>query len=88
MPKPGVWATRVFIDGHEYHGITHVGNRPTIDDSPEVSIETIIIDFKEDIYEKDMNLIFLKYIRPTQKFDSLRKLRNRIDRDIEEAWGK
>lgn len=86
IPKKGVWSTRVFVDGREFRGITHVGNRPTIDENSELSIETILIDFKEDIYGKDMTLIFLKYIRPTQKFDTLRKLRKRIDEDIEEAW--
>jgi FAD synthase len=82
MPKRGVWATKVYLNGEEYDGVTNVGLRPTDDDSPIPTVETVIIGLNRDIYGEEMTLKFLRYIRPTIKFNSLDELKVQIEKDI------
>lgn len=82
MPKRGVWATKVYLDGVEYDGVTNVGLRPTDDDSPVPTVETVILGLNRDIYGEEITLKFLRYIRPTMKFDNLDQLKQQIDDDI------
>ena len=86
LPKNGVWSTKVFIDGAQYRGMTSVGPRPSDDSSPEVTVETFILDdFSEDIYGRELTLEFVRYIRPIRKFADLDALRAQIDEDISTA---
>lgn len=86
LPEYGVWATRVFLDGKAYFGVTNVGLRPSVDQSDTPSVETLIIDFDGDLYGRELWLEFVSYIRPTIKFDSLDDLRTQIDSDIQAAF--
>ena len=82
LPEFGVWATDVILDGREHRAITNVGLRPSVDDSPEVTVETMILDYEGDIYGKEMTVIFRKYIRETRKFANLTELKSQIEKDI------
>lgn len=85
LPTYGVWAVRVFVAGKEYRGVTHVGVRPSDDDSPHPTVETLILDFDGDLYGRFMCIEFLRYIRPTQTFRNLDELRVQIERDKQAA---
>lgn len=87
LPGYGVWATRVRIGDRLYKGVTNVGLRPSDDDSRRPSVETLILDFDEDIYGKEITLEFIRFLRNTMKFDNLDQLRLQIDKDIERARG-
>lgn len=84
LPKEGVWATTVSIKGDpkEYKGMTHIGPRPSVDDNPRITVETLILDFEGDIYGRRISLDFNKFIRPTRKFSNLDELKLQIDSDI------
>ena len=84
LPEEGVWATSVLLEGKTYRGLTNVGPRPTVDEDPAISVETMIIDFDEDLYGKEMTLIFRKRIRSVMKFSSLDALRRQIAEDMKE----
>lgn len=83
LPEYGVWATRVMLDNKVYYGLTNVGLRPSDDDSKIPSVETLILDFDNQIYGDEMMLEFVRYIRETMKFDDLDSLRAQINKDIE-----
>lgn len=85
LPGYGVWATRVRIGDKVYNGVTNVGLRPSDDDNRMPSVETMILDFDEDIYDREMTLEFVKFLRRTMKFDNLDQLRLQIDKDVEQA---
>ena len=53
LPAFGVYATKVFIENenHTYYGATNIGERPTFDEG-HISIETHILDFDGDLYDK------------------------------------
>jgi len=85
LPPFGVYITTVEIRGRIYHGITNVGNNPTISDDNPVTVETNILDPIGDLYEERATVIFHRFIRPEKKFASIEELTDEIKRNIREA---
>ena len=85
LPKYGVYITKVTIDGIVYHGITNVGCKPTIEGENPVGIETHILDFKQNAYNKVIIVTFIKKIRDERKFPNLESLLEQIRLDVNEA---
>ena len=77
----GVYSTLIYIDGRKFMSVTNVGTRPSVDDSSEITIETNIIDFDEDIYDKTVKLEFYFFIRSIKKFSSLEDVKKQVDKD-------
>lgn len=82
IPKEGVYATRVLYNNRVYNSVTNIGNRPTFD-GKEKSIETHIFDFKEDIYNKELRLYFVDYIREERRFENKYMLVKQMKIDVE-----
>ncbi|MBQ1843665.1 MAG: bifunctional riboflavin kinase/FAD synthetase [Lachnospiraceae bacterium] len=85
LPPFGVYITTVEIEGRVYHGITNVGNNPTVSDDNPITIETNILDATGNLYEERATVIFHEYLRPEQKFDSLDDLTTEVRRNISQA---
>ncbi|MBQ6894342.1 MAG: bifunctional riboflavin kinase/FAD synthetase [Clostridia bacterium] len=83
FPKPGVYATRVRYEDKTYISVTNIGDNPTVSSDGQITIETHIIDFAEDIYGKSIKIEFVKRIRDQIKFNSLEELKQQIEKDIE-----
>ena len=84
VPRHGVYATKVYLDdGRTYPGVTNIGVRPTVSGSGAVTVETFILDFEGDLYEKNIRVEFFKFLRPEQKFSKVEELRDQINLDAE-----
>lgn len=83
VPKDGVYAVKVHIEGDEksYGGMLNIGHRPTINNGCNRSIEVHILDFSGDIYGKKMRLTFLKRMRSEVKFETIEGLVNQLNKD-------
>lgn len=81
LPKVGVYATRVYIDGEKKGSITNVGYRPTFG-SDELLVETHVFDFDRDIYKKRVRVEFVDRVRDERKFDSADALVDQIKKDV------
>lgn len=81
VPMDGVYAVHVTFDGNTHNGMLSIGNRPTIGNGPERSIEVNIFNFHSDIYDKFIRLSFVHYLRPQLKFDHVDKLIEQIRQD-------
>lgn len=81
IPVDGVYAVRVTFDGKTHDGMLSIGNRPTIGNGPERSIEVNIFNFHSDIYDKFIRLSFVHYLRPQLKFDKVEELIEQIRQD-------
>lgn len=79
-PRFGVYVCRARVDGTWYPAVTNVGTRPTVDGRG-VTVEPWILDFRGDLYGREITLEFHKFLRPEEKFPSLEALRERIRRD-------
>ena len=82
LPEPGVYATRIRIDGTWYLSVTNVGTRPSVDSDASLTVETHILDFDRDIYDELVILEVCKFHRPIQKFESLQAVQEQVQRDI------
>ena len=82
IPCRGVYAVyAVLDDGHTFKGMLNIGERPTIDNSTNVTIEVNLIDFDGNIYGRDVTLRFVSYIRKEARFSSRQELVDQIRRD-------
>lgn len=82
LPKDAVYQTAITIDGESYRSLTSVGPRPTIDDSDMRTVETFILGFDRDVYDKVVKLEFIKYIREIVKLNSLEEVRDLVLEDM------
>lgn len=85
IPARGVYLTRCVIDGSAHFGLTNIGIRPTVDTDAHINLETHLLDFSGDLYQKELTVEFLDYIRPEKQFDSIEALQNQIKQDIKTA---
>lgn len=86
VPKFGVYATKVFLDdGTEHIAVTNVGVRPTFSDDNVVSVESYIIGFSGNLYDRHVRLEFHSFLRPERKFDTQEELSEQIKTDAANA---
>ena len=84
IPKFGVYAVNVKINNITKKGIANVGYRPTFN-GKKLLLEVNIFGFKKNLYNKNINVVFNKFIRPEKKFNNILELKNQIKRDIKQA---
>lgn len=77
----GVYATFVDIDGLSYPSMTYIGKRPTMHDNRPQSIETHIIGLDKDLYDKEIKIRFVDFVRDDEKFDNFEALKRQISID-------
>lgn len=82
LPASGVYAVKVLLEEKELLGMLHIGNRPTIN-SKEIRIEVHIFDFAKEIYDHQIKLQFIAFLRKAKKFHSLSDLINQLQKDKE-----
>jgi len=80
VPKKGVYAVFVQIDGEEYKGMLNIGIRPTFNEKKEI-MEVHIIGFNRDIYNYEIEISFIERIRDEKRFDNDLKLKERLKTD-------
>jgi riboflavin kinase / FMN adenylyltransferase len=86
FPPNGVYALTALHRGTEYGGVANIGIRPTIQESGgERLLEVHLFDLNREIYGDDVEVRFLKYLRPEKKFDNLSDLQAQIMKDAESA---
>ncbi|MFA6308534.1 MAG: bifunctional riboflavin kinase/FAD synthetase [Clostridia bacterium] len=85
LPKRGVYLTKTLLDDKLYSSITNIGFNPTFEEGKKISVETHIIDFKQEIYGKIIEVFFIAKIRDEKKFDSVNELKTQIKSDMKEA---
>ncbi|MDD6620333.1 MAG: riboflavin kinase [Eubacteriales bacterium] len=80
VPKFGVYESRTFADGNEYLSFTNIGIRPTWQvDKP--LAETHIFDFNGDLYDKNVRVELISYLREEKKFSSVEELKKQLEYD-------
>lgn len=84
IPKYGVYASRVRLDGKYYSAVTNIGVRPTVS-GDSLRSETCIFDFEGDLYGRNVEVSLMKFLREEKKFASLEQLKEAVDKDISKA---
>lgn len=84
IPRFGVYACLVNIDGVTYPAVTNIGTRPTVE-GHNITVEPWILDYEGDIYDREITLEFYRFLRPERKFSSLEELKAEIHRNARET---
>jgi riboflavin kinase / FMN adenylyltransferase len=83
MPTNGVYATWTWLDGKRIASVTSIGLRPTFEDTPPIPrAEPHLLDFHQNIYGKILKLEFVDFLRPEERFSSVKLLLAQIEIDI------
>ena len=85
IPKKGVYAVKIKVDGIEYPGMLNIGVRPTVSSNFETNIEVHVINFSGDLYKKIIHIDFVQFIRDEIKFDNKDQLIKQLYSDKETA---
>jgi len=86
FPPNGVYLVEARIQEVLFHGVVNLGYRPTISSGKsERVLEIYLLDFDRDIYGQNVEVRFVRYLRPERKFDSLEALVGQIELDVRQA---
>ncbi len=81
IPSIGVYACVINVMGKSYGGMLNIGVRPTVTELKKLTIEVHILDFNQDIYSEEIEVIFIKKIRDEKKFDGVESLILQLNAD-------
>ena len=83
IPATGAYAVRVTTDaGKSFGGMLNIGTRPTIHSSDcKQSIEAHLFDFDDTIYGQELQIEFVKYLRPERRMNDLNALHAQLQQD-------
>ena len=87
-PLNGVYLVNVIIeDNHHisYFGVANIGIKPTVSNDKTITLEVHIFEFDEDIYEKNIRVEFISFLRPERNLKDLEKLKCQIKKVISDA---
>jgi riboflavin kinase / FMN adenylyltransferase len=83
IPDNGVYVTRAHFGTKTYPSVTNIGVRPTFENPlPTPRIEIHLLDTTETLYDQEMTLEFIDYLRPEMKFPDAQQLVDQINLDI------
>jgi riboflavin kinase/FMN adenylyltransferase len=86
FPPNGVYVTEARIHGTLYRGVANLGFRPTIAAAkPERLLELHLFDLDQELYGEEMEVRFLRYLRPERKFADVEALKAQISDDVRQA---
>ena len=85
LPKIGVYMGYVKLMNSKYKAIISVSTHPTIMELNAPLIEVHLISYKGDLYGREIEVQFVKYMRDIIRFDSLEELKEQLQKDKEEA---
>lgn len=84
IPEPGIYATnaRVLPESQSLPAVTNIGHNPTFA-GQDITLETHLLDFNADLYDRTLEVSFLDRLRGEQRFDGPDALKAQIQRDID-----
>jgi len=84
IPRLGVYLIKAKGTKFNKMGIANIGYRPTFN-GKKLLLEVNIFGINKNLYNKDISVSFIKFIRPEKKFKGLEQLKKQIQIDISHA---
>ncbi|HBG69700.1 MAG: riboflavin biosynthesis protein RibF [Bacteroidetes bacterium GWF2_43_63] len=85
LPAPGVYIIKAMHDSESFEGIINIGSRPTFEGSG-MHIEAHLFDFDKIVYDDQLTIEFLLFLREEIKFNSREELVSQIRKDRDRAF--
>ena len=84
IPKLGVYSVTVETNSFKKRGIANIGYRPTFN-GQNLLLEVNIFGINKNLYNKEIRVNFINFIRSEKKFKGLEQLKKQIKIDIIQA---
>lgn len=82
IPKNGAYAVwAITPDGTKHKAMLNIGEKPTVSDGSNTSIEVNILDFSEDLYGENLEIRFVKRLRDEMRFANVEELKAALNND-------
>lgn len=81
VPALGAYAGRAHGEGRDFIAALSVGYRPTFGGT-QLRVEAFLLDFEGDIYQRHLEIRFVRYLHPDIKFPTPADLVQQLKRDV------
>lgn len=91
LPPDGIYAAYALYEGERHQAMLYVGKRPTLKKYVNRTIEVHIINFKKTIYEDELVVELVEFIRPDANLQDLDALKAQLALDqvaVEKSLGE
>lgn len=86
LPADGVYAGRAILpEGKACPAVLNIGQRPTIQNGGDVTVEVHLLNFSGDLYGKEIRMELAVRLRDELQFSSVEELKMQIQMDAEDA---
>lgn len=85
LPHNGAYAVMSRVRGQLLQGMANIGKRPTLDNGDQLSVEVNLFDFDDDIYDEEISVDFIGFLRLEFKMVGLEELKRQLARDRDNA---
>jgi riboflavin kinase/FMN adenylyltransferase len=86
LPRDGVYAVRVLrLEDKPLPAVMNIGMRPTVTGDRVRTVEVHLLNWDGDLYNRELCVNLVKFLRPERKFESLDALKQQITIDCELA---
>ena len=85
LPPDGVYGAKVTLDGQDYLAAVNIGVAPSFEfNQHRRRVEVHLLDFEGNLYDREIDVNLLKYIRNERFFESAEALKAQIILDIQQ----
>ncbi len=81
IPPDGIYACFANYDGERYPGMLYIGKRPTLKKYQNRTVEVNIFDFQKSIYEDELTIELVEFIRPDAEMKDMEALKAQMAKD-------
>jgi riboflavin kinase/FMN adenylyltransferase len=85
LPPIGIYSATVEYNNRIYGAMLYYGSKPSVEEAVVPLIEVNIFDFNEEIYDEEILIRFVSFIREDKTFEDLKKLRHQLRLDHTKA---
>jgi riboflavin kinase/FMN adenylyltransferase len=85
IPPGGVYIIEAWLNNEKIFGLANIGSRPTFKKEEKEVVEIHLLNFRKDIYGRELKIVFIKKLRCEKKFRYREHLINQINTDIRKA---
>ena len=85
LPPSGTYIIRARIEDVLYDGVGNLGMNPTFDDVFREVLEVHLLNCHQDLYGKNLTVIFCQFLRKERRFTSLQELTAQLEKDRQAA---
>ena len=84
IPRDGVYAAWATVPAGRFGAAVSIGNNPTFEGVPQKQVEAHLLDQHLDLYGQTIELEFVEYVRPMNRFESAAALATQMHADEEQ----